>query len=306
MGGRALAYAARVAETEFGVKYDGPAIVDGRMPVRDLAPALLALGEMFAEASVLLYPDRKPLALDIKATNEGSFLVHLILSTKDHLIDLFGSDGATALLNLKDYIVGGGIGIFWLLKRLRGRRITSHESVPESGQIRLTLDDGTSFEIPVQVFELYRTVEIRKKAREVVEPLAASGIDVMEFRSDNEVTVRVETPDLPAYAVPETVEVPLGEIEVPMVVSIAAVAFVDGNKWRLTDGDSTFYASIEDKGFIERVEHGIEAFRKGDMLRCQMRIVQSQRDGGLHTEHVVREVLEHIPRETQLRLDGDT
>lgn len=60
-----------MAETTFGVNYDGPALDDGRMPVRDLAPALLALGELFREASAELYPDLPPPALDVKATEKG-------------------------------------------------------------------------------------------------------------------------------------------------------------------------------------------------------------------------------------------
>jgi hypothetical protein len=73
-----------MAETAFRVAYDGPALATGRMPVRDLAPALLALGDLFAEASQVIYPEGKPVALSIKATEEGSFDVHLILESRGH------------------------------------------------------------------------------------------------------------------------------------------------------------------------------------------------------------------------------
>lgn len=70
-----------MAETEFGVRYDGTALATGTMPVRDLAPALLALGDLFSEESLLLHPEREPVALNIKATNEGSFVVKLLLES---------------------------------------------------------------------------------------------------------------------------------------------------------------------------------------------------------------------------------
>src|SRR5688500_11839084 len=52
-----------MAETTFGVVYDGPALETGRMPVRDLAPALLALGQLFSEASRFVYPEQEPVSL---------------------------------------------------------------------------------------------------------------------------------------------------------------------------------------------------------------------------------------------------
>ncbi len=71
-----------------------------------------------------------------------------------------------------------------------------------------------------------------------------------------------------------------------------------------TDGQQTFYAAIEDVDFLHRVDSGLEAFRKGDMLRCRMRVVQSHRANGLHTEYTVVEVIDHIPRHTQLALES--
>jgi hypothetical protein len=86
-----------------------------------------------------------------------------------------------------------------------------------------------------------------------------------------------------------------------LVVSILSLTFAEGNKWRLSDGERSFSAAIEDQAFIDRVDGGIEAFRKRDMLRWRMRTKQSQRDGRLHTEYTVSEVIQHIPRQMQLR-----
>jgi hypothetical protein len=290
-----------VADTAFQVTYDGPALASGRMPVRDLAPALLALGDLFADASALIYPDRKPVALSIEATEQGSFVVRLILETRDRLVDIFGSDAAQALLALKEYIVGAGAGLFWLIKHLRGRRVARHDE-PKPGVVRLTLEDGTTVEIPAETFRLYQSLTVRRKARQVVEPLTREGIERLAFEDDRAVTISLQTDEVELYDVPQDAELKLGEHEIPMVVSISSVAFVEGNKWRLTDGDNTFHASIDDAEFIRRVEQGIEAFRKGDMLRVRMQIVQSQRESGLHTDYHVAEVLEHIPTPLQLEL----
>jgi len=72
-----------MAESEFGIEYAGPELDAGTMPVRDLAPALLAMGELVAAASLVVYPERPPVALNIKATEPGSFVVRLILESKD-------------------------------------------------------------------------------------------------------------------------------------------------------------------------------------------------------------------------------
>ena len=294
---------ATMAEAVFGVTYDGPALVEGRMPVRDLAPALLSLGELFTEASAVVYPDRAPVVLDIKATAEGSFLVDLILQGPwEAGAQLFGSDPVEALANLKELIIGPATyGLFRLVKWARGRRTVSEEPSPEPGQVRLTLDDGTTIEIPSDAARLYRNVEIRQRARQVIEPLHRAGVERLEFSIDREVTVRVDQEDAPSYDALADEAVPLFEHEIEMIVSIASVAFIENNKWRLTDGDRTFYAALEDEAFLGEVNRGAP-FRKGDMLRCRMRITQTQRGEKLQTDYHVTEVLAHIPRGTQLRL----
>jgi hypothetical protein len=291
-----------VSSTDFGVSFDGPALAGGQMAVRDLAPALLALGDVFVAASRIVEPDKSPAALSIQATREGSFSVDLLLggqSVWNQFVDMFGSDAATAIVNLKEAVVGAS-GLFALLLHLKGRRVASTKHV-DAGTVKLTLDDETTFEASPQALELYQSIEIRKRVREVVAPLNRDGVDSLSFTNDTSVTVTVHTADVASFNVPATRDILLTDQVVEMVVTISSVTFTEG-KWRLTDGDQTFSATIEDEDFLLRVDSAAESFRKGDMLRARMRIVQTRKPTGLHTERTLVEVMEHIDA-PQLTLD---
>jgi hypothetical protein len=296
-----------VPETTFGVAYGGPALATGRMPVRDLAPALLALGELFSMAGGVLYPELDPVAVKVEATKEGSFFVHLLIEAEDawdQLVGLFGSKDASALINLRDAVLAGGIGLFWLIKKLGLRKVKSLER-PDAGTVRLKLDDHTTLDIPSETWLLYRNVEVRKHTRSVVEPLSREGIEVIRFTAEHAEPIEIAKDDLPAFAIVEGDQEALLEQEQEMFVEIVLVAFIRGNKWRLGLGDHTFWASVIDEDFLDRVDSGEEAFRKGDVLRCLMTITQTRDAEGLHTEYVVIDVREHLPRPTQLILGDD-
>jgi hypothetical protein len=170
------------------------------------------------------------------------------------------------------------------------------------GTIRITAEDGASIEIPADVLKLHQNLSVRRNVRQVVEPITREGVESVRFVRDEETVVSVEADEIGAFEVPEPADIPLVQQEREMVVEIVAPAFPEGNKWRLSDGQTSFYASIEDEGFMQRVESG-EPFRKGDMLRTRMEIAQWRHADALHTEYCVLEVLEHIRRGVQLRLD---
>lgn len=311
-----------MAETTFGVSYEGPALEDGRMPVRDLAPALLALGELFTEASTILYPDRPSVALDIHATRQGSFDVDLILKAAEGAWEateqLFGGDGATALVNLKEIVLGGGasVGVVELIKWLRGRRIASAEPVAteeetlEPGTVRVTVeDDGqTSLEISSEVLRLHGSVTVRTNAREVVKPVERQGVDRFKAISEQKVTVSVGKEDLPAFAAiePPEQEEELQDTERDTTLQIVAIAWNEGNKWRFSEGavDSSFFATIEDTSFLDSIDKRVEAFRKGDLLKCRLRTRQKRVDDRLEVEYQILEVFEHIELGEQLNINS--
>lgn len=168
-----------MAETSLSVVYDGEALEAGRMEVRELAPALLAFAELFRDGNAILHPDDPPVSLHVQATERGSFDVYLVLVQEgvERVVDFFTSDGADALVNLKEYVVGAGVGLFWLIKQVRARKVIGAAPSGEAGSIVLVLDDGTTFTVAAPVYELYRRPTVRRHARQVVGPLNRPGIN---------------------------------------------------------------------------------------------------------------------------------
>jgi len=299
-----------MAETSFQVKYDGPALASGRMPIRDLAPALLALGDLFAEASTTLYPDRPPVALDIHATETGSFGVDLILNAMEGAWEateqIFGSDGVTALVNLKEIVLGGTtIGLIELIRRLRGRPIESEEPAAEPGLVRVGTGNA-SLEIPEKVLTLHRKMTIRRSAKAVVEPVGRGGVDFFRAFSQEEVAVEVGREDLPAFDAIEDVEGEEEELPVAERDTTVQITGIFWNaKWRFSEGqdDASFFATIEDSAFLDKIDKGAEAFRKGDLLECTLRTRQRKVGAELKADYAIVRVKRHIKATEQLNIE---
>jgi hypothetical protein len=280
------------------------------MPVRDLAPALLALGEVFTEASLFLHPKQDPVALEIQATAEGSFIVDLILhgsgSAWDQMSALATSDAGTMIVLLKELIVGNSVdtSLFGLFKWLKGRRVVEREPA-QPGKIRFKTGDGDSIEIPSDVAVMHDNIRIRRRVQRFVEPLGRQGVDGLEFRANEEITLSLEEKDLPSFELPPSPEAALLDEEIELYLEVVSPTFKDDNKWRLSDGEKIFWAQILDEDFWRKVNSG-ESFSKGDKLHCRIQLIQSeQEDGKLHTERRVVRVLKHLPAPTQLPLEDE-
>jgi hypothetical protein len=301
-----------MAETSFEVKYEGEALRDGRMPVRDLAPALLALGQLFTEASQLLYPENEPVSLEIEATKEGSFEVGLVLHAAGMAWDQISTNplgSAGALLIFKEAIIGGNkdISLFGLVKWLHGKLVKAEEPGSEPGEVILVLEDGSKITVPLEVAALNRDPQIRKKLRQVVEPLRREGVDSLEIRTDDKPTVELNEEDVPAFEVPELepAEV-ISQQEVDVFLDVLSPDLEKGGnrKWRFGGLGGNFMADIEDAGFMEKVAQREATFGVGDQIHAKVQIVQ-KRDPGtnkIRDERRVLEVLEVINAPEQLSL----
>src|SRR5437016_4159179 len=89
------------------VVYDGDALVEGSMDVKDFAPALLALGEIVQEANRLFNGDRARIEVHVESEFErGSFglKLGLLLTAYQQVAGFFGPDPLTGAKEIAEYI----------------------------------------------------------------------------------------------------------------------------------------------------------------------------------------------------------
>lgn len=293
-----------MAESAFTVTFGGPA-PNSRIAVRDLAPALLALGELVADVSVLIDPDRAPAELSIDSIAAGSSTVRLIVSIadqSDRLTDLLAPAASSVLAEILDVVIGPR-GLLQLTRRARNRTITQRAAATESGVARVTLEDGEELEARDEAMELYLDRGARRNATAIARPLRRRAFETLELASPTAPPTLITALDAEAFDMPATPESAPVETELEMLVDVAAPAFPVNNKWRLSNGIAgSFWATIGDGAFLNRVNAG-EPFRKGDSLRCLFKVTQRDTPLGPQTEHHVIEVRQHVARGQQLRLD---
>lgn len=296
-----------MSRTRLKIAYDGTALRDGSMDVRDLAPALLAIGQLFDAANRTLNgADGPKIAVNVVATEPGSFeiVTEVIVSLLDQAKMLLGGETVTAALNFKELILTGGVGGYGLvtiIRRFKGRKPDRLERLSEN-TIRLTFD-GQSVDVPLDLLRLYQDLAVRKALEGMItDPLNKDGIDQFRVIEEKHIVEHIHKEEAAYFVAPE----PAGKVVLDEVrkaaFSIVSLTFKEDNKWRLHDGNAQISATIEDKAFLYRVDHALVSFTKGDVLVCEVRVTQTQTASGLRSEYAVTCVLDHIKTPQQLDL----
>lgn len=293
------------------IAFDGPILADGAMDVRDLAPSLLALGELLQGANRVLNGDKATLAVKVQADfKTGSFDVGLALfqGVAAQLMSLIHSDtvkNASDIAKFVGLITGTNLSLFGLLKWLKGRKPDDTTTTTlQNGNIEITITgDNNSVVVSPEVYQIASDPACRDAIHKVVKPVATEGITAFEVRRGKQVIESVTKDDLPSFEVPEISRSLPEQPPVTQVVEIVKPSFDEDLTWTLSDGGAggRFDAVVTDQAFIERVKNG-EDFRIGDLLRVKIETHQWLTDKGLRTRREVVEVIEEMkaPRQTPL------
>lgn len=302
-----------MARTRFNLVYDGPALREHRMDVRDLAPALLAIGDLVERANEIFNGEQAKVSVNVHASFEaGSFGIDLDLAQNiwQRVLGFAGNHqvvGIGTLLSLLGLSVRDGVhGAVQVVLWLRGRTLRKVEPIGD-GKVRLWIDRD-SVETEQRVLQLLQDYKLRKEFEKLIaKPLEREGIDSFATvdKQAKRVMMHVSKSESHYFIAPPAEDESLEDAEYIANLQVLTVAFKDDNKWRFTDGSNTFYAPVLDDVFLKRVALNEEQFAKDDLITARVRRMQRLTGDGLKTEFEILEVLKHrnaSPR-VQLRID---
>jgi hypothetical protein len=283
-----------MSHADMSLVYEGPAVESGAMDVRDLAPALLAFGNLIEAANRVVNGERASAKVQVKTVGAGSFAIGLDVAVEflKAARDFLAGPESTAAANLVTVITGTGVtfGAVALIRKLRGRSPDLKRKA--DGKVEVEID-GQNIEVDEVVARVSVDVGVRAALERIVaEPLAKDGIDAVRLGAGAH-TERIEKAEGYSFRPPIDRETGAYEYRYRAPFSIVSLSFKAGNKWRLNDGRTTLNVTVADDEFVRRVELSEVAFSKGDILICDVRVESRETPGGLHAEIFIERVVEH-------------
>lgn len=292
----------------FRLAYDGDALAGNTMDVRDLAPALIAFGELFTRANTILNGEKIEVSLKVRATNPGSFELLLILAQIYHTTTQFlTGDLVTSAANLVDLITGipkVGDNLFKTFKKLKGQKPIVSEHVDG-----VTLQaSNVELHISNEVFRLYKDNEIKRLSQAVIEPLFRQGIDKMTVKDNEKELESISKEDAPSFSSLDISDGSFTENIIPVLaLRLVSPTFDEKRaKWRLDDGSGSKWYGITDEKFLSEVREHKRRFGMGDYLICRVKTVQHVTEKGLEMERTILMVLEQKISGEQLSFPRDS
>ena len=153
------------------------------------------------------------------------------------------------------------------------------------------------------VYKLYEQPKVRKATEDIAYIVKSEGIDAVEVQANGQVIQRIDKSNVDNFNYDSSSDV-LTDNVVRKVFTIVNLAFKENNKWRVSDGSTTYMAAVIDTDFLAQIDKNEIAFSKSGQLVCQFQTTQWQTDTGIKSEYRITKVEKYIPP-SQLTLPSE-
>ncbi|MDH5573362.1 MAG: hypothetical protein OEY89_16485, partial [Gammaproteobacteria bacterium] len=307
------------------LRYDGPALSEHSIDVNDLAPALLALGDLCTRANKKFNQNRASVKVLVNADLEQNcFEIYLELAQTifEQAKTLLKNDDVASAKEILEWlgIIGSTaatVGLFRLLKILNGRKISSKELVKQDGKdvIKIHVEgDNNTVLVHPQTMELLEDKSTIKALKSVVKPVTKEGYDTVAFDHGNgeiesinkdEAASIIDT-DLDCLFEEEEAEDESQTITAWLRV-YSPVYNSTVKNWMFEYGKNHEYVDISETDIAKKaLERG--GALVNDMYKVKLEISQTISDSGsINNHYKIIEVLEFKPAkpEQQINLFDD-
>ena len=267
------------------IKFNGPALQNKSMDVAYLAPSLLALSSLIRDVNAYANGDRAGVKVLINADlDQKCFELNIELAqtiwnqAKSLLID----DNIVTAKELGEWVGiilgggGGGIGLFQLIKRLKGTQPQSIEEIKGDdgrSRTRITITENAEPVVIVNpVYNIYSNTVTRNKAVRFLEPLRQEGYDSVEFYKGEDVSISFTPEDVPnvdGSDLPEVIPQNVHTSGIETTVRIRKAAYEGSSMWTVVYKQA-IEVTIDDKEWLEKFQAGIESAPPGSSLKVKL------------------------------------
>ena len=285
-------------DAQLTLRFTGEATEDHLIDAKDLAPAILHLAETVERTGQIVAPDIK-VKLNVRATKDGSFLVEFLVTAWDKMVTFFISPPGEVATSITT-IIGTLLTVIGLVKKKAEHGGNPTVVSLDDSQVEVTYPDGTKLTTHRRNIKVADDPIAAASLRAMLDPLQTDGIDGVELASGHD-KVAVSSGEVTAFGTGLEENADIIQIErMPGVyLQATTVSFAEHGKWRLTDGQSSpFYVTVEDQGFLDRIDTDQERFGKNDIfvadVRKEFRFDKNKR---LKADTFIERVVQHLTPE---------
>lgn len=282
----------------FTFQYTGEALAGGGMNIRELAPSLLALGDLCDQVNFEVNGGDAKAEVEIKATAPGSFIIEFSLAVS--IVAAISS-----ALELRPIKAAAGVfemvkDLIDVVKVIRGRKVTDVTQVGD-GTTRLEIEHTIQHDVSDRLFSLLKKKSVQRDVQTIASPLKSDGIDGLSILQRGHIVESINDDDLASFeALPSVLPTQEQElIETTSTVEkwfkVITVSSDARFHWKLYDGTNTFSVKVDDVTLLQNAKNGHLGIEPGFVVKAQIKSDTRFENGEPRTENHLLTVSEIKP-----------
>lgn len=268
------------------LKYEGSALNDKKMDIAELSPSLIALSDLFKLINKQLNRESRDIKVYAEADVEqhcfelGIIIAQTMWENTKHLIQSDSIATAEKIASIIGIASCNTPSLYDLIKFLKGKEVKNVLKITEKNgnkKFKITAIGGEAIEVVKDVYNSYKSPEIRQKIIDTTKPLQSEGYDSIQFYNGNTIYKKILKDDIPKEDGSDLPEIePSNEHKsiIETTIKIKKPAYEGQSKWLITYKTGV-EANMDDKDWLNKFQSRSISAPPGSSLKVSLEEIYS-------------------------------